>query len=265
MVDICYPSGTDWTCVYTPEEIAELDPTVKERSEALAWASLSALTGYRVSMCPVTIRPCLAGCNQGTWYVAPVTDGVSPGSLLQPYISNGKWYNGCGCKTDCSCTTLCEVLLPSEVGGIEQVWLEGAVLDPSAYRVDNGNRLVRTDGECWPSCQDMNEDAEGPSAFSVSYYPGVAPNDLLRYAAGILAAEYYLACSGRECRLPNGVTTIARAGMTITVNSNMFDQGGTGITEVDSIIRIYNPYGLRSRPRVMSPDRPRGRITTLEG
>lgn len=266
MVDVCYPEGTDWSCAYTEEEFEALDPAVVERSEALAWSTLSALTGYRVSLCPLTVRPCTLRCSGGTWYVAPVPGGEWAGSniggALQPYIRNGQWFNACGCVTDCSCTSLCEVILPGEVGAIEQVWFEGAVLDPSAYRIDNGNRLVRTDGECWPDCQDMNEDAEGPSAFSVTYWPGVAPNDLLKYAAGVLASEFYLACSGKDCRLPNGVTNITRAGMSMQVQSGLFTDNVTGITEVDAIIRIYNPFALKSKSRVLSPDRTRGRITT---
>jgi hypothetical protein len=360
MVDVCYPDGTDWSCAYTPEEIAALDPATKERSEALAWSVLSALTGYRVSTCPVTIRPCLARCGWGgTWTEAPVgMDGLSP------FISGGKWYNACGCRDDCSCVSLCEVILPNGVGAVESVVLNGAVLDPTAYRIDNGNRLVRQDGECWPDCQDMSvpatedyfEPLEGtygtsgrytftregdvvtltvmrdatenlpgtalesrftpldyqtiaqnlstrvtvqhltgtgtflianqvgtpaelvmqyiatpaePSVqgnddtFTVTYYPGVAPNEMTRYAAGVLANEFYLACSGKECRLPEGVTSVTRAGVTMEVATGMFADGMTGIAEVDAVIRVYNPYALKSRPMVMSPDRKRrGRITT---
>jgi hypothetical protein len=70
MVDICYPAGTDWSCFGTPAEILELDPTIKARSEALAWSMLSALTAFRVSLCPVTIRPCAQ--RFGVWRVLAV-------------------------------------------------------------------------------------------------------------------------------------------------------------------------------------------------
>jgi hypothetical protein len=260
MVDVCYPSGTDWSCAYTPEEIAALDPAVMERSEALAWSTLSALTGYRVSTCPVTIRPCAKSCRAlSTWQVAPVYGG---GSGLQPFISGGAWFNACGCTTDCSCTSLSEVIMPGEVGSVLSVWLDGVELAADDYRIDNGTRLVRTDGEAWPACQNMAAPTTDSGTFAVEYYPGVAPNDLLRYAAGVLAAEFYLACSGKECRLPNGVTNVTRAGMSMQVQSGLFTDNSTGITEVDAIIRIYNPSALKSRPRVMSPDRTRVRITT---
>jgi hypothetical protein len=263
VVDVCYPDGTDWLCSYTQEELDEMraDPDVlrvMERAEALAWSTLSALLGYRLSLCPVVLRPCLSGCIGGTtWEEAPVH-----GSAFAPYVAGGQWYNACGCKTDCSCTALCEVVMPSPVGGIAEVWMDGALLDSSAYRVDNGNRLVRTDGECWPVCQDMTLDAAVGGAFTVSYYPHLAPNDLFRYAAGVLAAEYYKACSGKQCRLPQGVTSISRNGISMEIPSGLFPNGATGLREVDPIIRIYNPNGLKMPSRVMSPDSPRGRVQT---
>ncbi|HEY6564064.1 MAG TPA: hypothetical protein VIY86_06180 [Pirellulaceae bacterium] len=268
MVDICYPAGTDWGCVFSEEEVEGLDPIVKERAEALAWSTLAALTGYRLSLCPVTIRPCASRCNMQTWYVAPVGSGnfagAPPGSAFSPYVSNGVWFNACGCTTpgDCSCSALCEVILPSTVGGIESVWMDGVELEKSSFRVDNGNRLIRLDGECFPACQDMtiNDPTEG--GLWVSYYPGVAPNDLFRYAAGVLATEFYKACSGRDCRLPSGVTNISRAGISMEISPGTFPGGMTGIPEVDAVIRVYNPYALKSPPRVLSPDRRVGRIPT---
>jgi len=257
-MDICYPDGTDWGCALNQQQIDSLDPDIRARSEALAWSTLSALLGYRVSLCPVVLRPCLAGCGPlGTYYSAAESGG---GGTFQPHISGGRWYNGCGCTTDCSCTSLCEVVMPAPVGAIVSVKLNGATLAPSAYRVDNGNRLVRTDGDCWPSCQDMTSTGQG--SFIVSFHPYLAPNDLLRYAAGLLANEFYRACTGEACRLPSGVTGISRNGISMTIPSGLFPNGGTGIREIDAIIRMYNPNGLKMTARVVSPDSTRGRVQT---
>jgi hypothetical protein len=272
LLDICFPEGAVWTCAYTEDEIEAMiavpeTALVMARAEALAWSTLAALTGYRLSLCPVKIRPCAKGCSSMTWYTASVTSasfaGAPSGGTFSPYVANGSWYNACGCKTDdCSCTALCEVLLPGGVGGIESVMLDGAVIPPSAYRVDNGNRLLRTDGECWPLCQDMTADEDEAGSFVVTYYPGVAPNDLFRYAAGVMAVEYFNACNGKNCRLPSGVTSITRQGMSMEVSAGTFPSGMTGIPEVDAVIRIYNPHMLASRSRVLSPDSRRGRIQT---
>jgi hypothetical protein len=271
--DICYPPGADWTCAFTQEELDAMraDPataTVMDRADALAWSTLSALTAYRLSLCPTTVRPCTAGCGPSTWDIAPVGSagyGSAPSNAsFYPFIVDGKWYNSCGCSSpsDCSCSSLSEVLLPASVGAIVSVWEDGLAVEKSSFRVDNGNRLVRVDGESWPSCQDMtiNDPAEG--GFWVTYYPGVAPNDLFRYAAGVLAVEFFKACSGKDCRLPSGVTSISRAGISMDVTPGTFPGGMTGIPEVDAVIRVYNPHALKSPPRVLSPDRRVGRIPT---
>lgn len=269
MIDVCYPPGADWSCFGTQDEIDALDPAIKERSEALAWSTLSSLLGYRLALCPSVLRPCVKSCSVRTWDTAPVFDsnfaGGFPNGAFSPFISDGSWYNGCGCRTDCSCTSLCEVVMPTPVGGIASVWMDGAELDPTAYRVDNGNRLVRTDGDCWPSCQDMSNSDPALGGLFVSYYPFLAPNDLLRYAAGVLASEFYKACTNKNCRLPQGVTNVSRAGITMEIPSGLFPNGATGLREVDPIIRVYNPNGLRQPPRVLSPDQSRGRVTTWVG
>jgi hypothetical protein len=108
----------------------------------------------------------------------------------------------------------------------------------------------------------MGQDENAEGSFAVSYYTGVAPNDLLRYAAGVLATEFYKACNGSKCRLPAGATSVTRNGVSMEIPSGLFPGGATGIHEVDAVIRIYNPYSLKSPARVMSPDMTRGRIQT---
>jgi hypothetical protein len=273
MTSICYPPGADWSCAYTTEELDEIwaDPAshaVADRANALAWSTLSALLGYRLSLCPVSVRPCSAGCSPGSWDESPVLGssftGIPSGGVFSPYISGGKWFNGCGCTspTDCGCTSIQQIIMPTPVGDIAEIRLGGAVLDPSAYRVDNSTKLVRQDGGLWPACQDMNLPASADGAFVISYYPNLGPNELLRYAAGVLATEYYKACSGKTCRLPNGVTSISRNGLSMEIPSGLYPNGATGLREVDPIIRIYNPNGLKMPSRVMSPDSPRARVQT---
>jgi hypothetical protein len=270
MTDICYPTGTDWSCVMSPDELEAMkaDPdTLKviERAEALAWSTLAALTGYRLSLCPVIIRPCAMRCSIPTWYVAPVDwGGVPGGGVFTPYIFNGSWYNGCGCASagECSCTMLSQVILPTEVGRVDEVWLNGAMLADTDYRVDNGRKLTLTNGDIFPLCQDMSIQDPEEGGVWINFYPGVAPNDLFCYAAGVMANEYYKACKGSDCRLPTGVTNVTRNGLALTVEPGSFPGGMTGIAEVDAVIRTYNPFALKAKPRVMSPDVFRGRQQT---
>lgn len=262
---LCVPE-TDWGCA-DPTWVAELDPTVKARSEQLAWSALQALTGYRLAICPVTVRPCSQGCADAarTWDIAPVTaSGYSLGGTFSPGLNmSGAWVNSCGCKPNgCSCTQLSIARLVGPVGGVAEVWLNGAILDPTAYRVDNGFELVRTDGETWPVCQDMTKPLTEDDTFGVKYYMGIAPDNLAAFSAGMLAVEFAKACQGKKCALPPNVQTITRQGVSIEVSAGLFPGNSTGIHAVDAYIFTLNPYGLKSAPRVSSPDYGRPRMTT---
>lgn len=262
-MDICVPE-VDWSCKWTLEDLAQAREDEKvahqiDRAEAFAWSTLAALTAYRIGTCPITVRPCAARCvPAGGYLAAPVRGGGYAGlpvtqiGRLSPYISGGVWYNACGCRTagDCGCTTLSEVILPGPVGSIVSVSIDGATLDRSAYRVDNGDRLVRLDGEAWPGCQDM-ADSDG---FQVTYYRGAAPNIMTRAAAGALAVEFLAACNGESCRLPWNITSMARNGESYEMGDGDIDSIADGIPEVAAVVRIYNPYGLKSQPFVASPD-----------
>lgn len=105
-------------------------------------------------LCPITVRPCRKSCLDGYQY------GVRWGSVGPwiPYLGrDGKWRSAsvCGCSNDCSCGELCEVRLEGPALDVVSVTIGGETLDPVAYRVDASNLLVRTDGGCWPDCQDM--------------------------------------------------------------------------------------------------------------
>jgi hypothetical protein len=147
-----------------------------------------------------------------------------------------------------------------EVSGPIVVKIDGATLDPSSYRIDNGNRLVRMDGQDWPMCQDMNLPDGEEGTFSISYYVGVGPDDMLNYAAGLLAGEWYKACDGRDCRIPDTATRIVRQGVTFDIPT--FETGTSGLREVDNIVAMYNPHHLKTPSRVISVDSIRGRKRT---
>ena len=270
---VCYPPGTDWLCAYTEEEFEALDPANVAIAEALAWMSLMQLTAGQIAFCPVTVRPCRAGCRPpGTWMTAPVLSsgsfaGIRPGvySMFAPYVSpSGAWVNSCGCTgAECGCSALEVAYLPGPVGEVVEVWLDGAALDPDAYRVDNGNQLVRVDGGSWPACQDLSESAHGDNAFSVTYYRGAAPDNVTLRAAGLLAHEFYLSCTGQECALPANAIAVSRQGISMELQAGIFPEGKTNIPVVDALINVWNPYGLKAAPVIASPDTRRPRMTTV--
>lgn len=261
---MCVPDTTDWSCVGTAEEISGLDPDLKARAEALAWYSLASLCAFQIGVCPTVLRPCAARCAPpGTWLEAPVRSSsfaglptMTIGSNFTPHISGGVWVNSCRCSSgdSCSCGRLEQVELPGPVGDIVSVTIDGETIPPTSYRVDNGNMLVSVDPDViWPSCQDYSAGPNDEGSFVVTYYRGAAPNELTNYAAGLLAHEFYKACSNNKCKLPSGVTQVARNGVTYEIEMGLFPNGATGIKAVDAVIRIYNPYAVKSPSRVLTP------------
>lgn len=249
----------DTACFTTEWET--YSPEVQARARALASSTLGRLTGNRVGNCPVKVRPCKAGCTPG---YMPYMSAYGR-TAFQPQINlYGDWVNACGCTPECSCVELCEVHLPAPVGRIDQVKVDGAVVAPANYRVDNGRTLVWTGaGEClWPVCQDMSKPDTEPGTFSVTYLNAHPVDSLGAYAAGVLAMEFGSACSGNSCRLPSGVTSIVRQGISMEIATGAFPNGLTGLREVDTFIALWNPDGLKRQSTVWSPDQRRARLVT---
>ena len=239
------------------------DPALQTAAIDYATTILWASTGRRFGLCPKTVRPCGVGspCGDGSlnwsgwWY---------GGGGWLPYIFNGTWFN-CGCPGACNCDPRCQILLPEPVASVTAVRIGGAVVDPSAYRVDNHRWLVRTDGDCWPECPDMDTD-NGTNVFEVDYAQGDPVPSALLTAAGTLACEYAKACTNADdCRLPQRVQQLVRQGVTVNFVDvdQLLDRGLVGITEIDALIRAYNPGMLTHRPRVRTPDIRPPRETTF--
>lgn len=233
----------------------DLQTAAAQFGALVVWAA----TGRRFGLCERTVRPCgqqCSGCTNGYYW--------SEGTWV-PYVFNGEWRN-CGCGTGCcSCEPAHQVWLPGSVASIPVtgVSVGGVVIDPASWRIDNGEWLVRTDGESWPRCQDFNVDS-GDGIFTVTYLAGLPVPDVLLRAAGEMACEYAKSCSGAECRLPSRVQSLTRQGMTVSMVDidSLLSRGLTGVQTVDQVITSFNPYGLRSRMKILSPDLPTVRYVT---
>ena len=64
-----------------------------------------------------------------------------------------------------------------------------------------------------------------PDTFSVTYLNGYPVDGLGAYAAGVLAMEFAKACTGGKCRLPAGVTSVARQGVSLQIATGAFPAG----------------------------------------
>lgn len=271
---ICHPPA-DWTCAGGAEWLAQQPADMVERAEVFAWSMLASMCAYQIATCPVTVRPCASSCFTRSSWMEAVVGGASTaglpvarlgGTTFTPFLTGGNWVNGCGCSGDCGCSAISEVILPGPVGDVVEVRIDGVEQPKSSYRVDDGNRLVSLDPDRpWPLCQDMALDPDELGSFTVTYYQGAAPSTLTSYAAGVLANEYLLACrSDPKCRIPRNATTVTRGGTTVVLEPDL-RKALLRIPEVATVVDIFNPHGLKSAPRVLSPSSRTPRRTTWVG
>lgn len=235
---------TDWDAA---------DDDARERAGRLAVRTLTMLAGGAVEPCPITVRPATVGCYQRTWATYPVSGPTTGG--FSPRLHSGTWINlVCGsCGDGCYCGGPSTIVLRGATA-VAQVTVDGVVLDESAYRLDQGGRLVRLDGGVWPHWQNLAAGTDGLGTFAVTYY-ATAPGRLGEQAAGTLALEWLAACSERgNCRLPSGTVQVARSGVTMQITPGSFPDGLTGIREVDLWVQSVNPHGLATPSMVWSPD-----------
>lgn len=257
---ICPWTVPDSLCCSTWDTYSPaLQAAALDYATTVLWAS----TGRQFGLCEKSIRPCGTGspCGNGVW---AWNGWFASGGGWLPYIFNGEWFN-CGCAGTCSCDPTCQVLLPEPVESVSSVTIGGIAINASAWRVDNHRWLVRTDGDCWPQCPDMNTDT-GENVFVVNYLRGTPVPTALLTAAATLACEFAKACSSdATCRLPSRIQQLVRQGVTVSFVDvdELLEKGFTGIQEVDALIRAYNPDGKTHRPRVRTPDiRPGREVTT---
>lgn len=235
-----------------PEIPVEASQALIDQMTEVSQSLLYAGSGYRYGLCSVTIRPCLRRCFGGVGWT--------------PYKgSDGEWINvlTCGCVESCACSELCEVVLPGPVAEIISVRVGAEVLLESSYRVDTVNgqyRLVRTDGGCWPSCQDLAGDCGDEDTFCVTYFKGIPLNDLAILAHTELTSELVRSCiPDCQCRLPKNVVAVTRQGVTLT-----FDNSRSWLRVlpiVAAFLDTSNPYSLSSPSSVWSPDVSTPRVT----
>lgn len=253
-----------------------------ERAAAKAWFEAQAIdllwnwTERLFGVCPVTVRPCREDCAGASatasfWGRGPRYDpsfprfgtgGMTTGGWM-PVLIGGKWMNvGCGCVSACRCGLdgAHAISLPGPVQSVTSVRVNGEVVPPTAYRVDNQRLLVRTDGETWPACQNLLAEPTEDDTFEVVYERGVPVPVGGMVAAGRLACELALAaCGSDECDLPERLQTVTRQGITVGVSLTGESWHDTGIWSIDSWVSSITrrPRGFASVRSVDVPVRRR--------
>lgn len=254
----CAPWTPYWTC-----DISQYDPAVTGYAVDFATHIVWALSGRQFGTCPVTLRPCLERNYQpfyGDVLAYPWASYGMPSSVMAWDASFWFGYGTCGCGagTDgCSCKMVPQIHLPARVNAVTQVKVDGTVLDPSAYRLDNNRILVRTDGGLWPRCNDLTLDDTHVGTWSVTANYGMDVPQSGQLAVGEMACQILRAMSGGDCQLPSNVTQLIRQGITMSFPTfqELLKEGRTGLYLVDLFITMANPNGLTQRARVYAIDK----------
>jgi len=259
-------SQSVWSCCGQPTTTINGDVcNVDVSTEAMAASQvLFELSGRRFAgACEKTVRPC-----SKSWCGFQV---LSRGHI----VDNFGWYGsywGWPNSHSCGCSPLDRILLSGyPVREVTEVLIDGDVVDPATYRLDERRYLTRVRDPLepdnvllWPSCQAMDLPDTEDGTFSVTYRYGMDPPLIGTLAAAELACELYKACNGGgvDCMLPSGTTRVIRQG--VVVERLAFAAWGlqegiwrTGLTRVDTFLNAFNPERLSRRPSVWSPDGPR--------
>lgn len=133
---------------------------------------------------------------------------------------------------------------------IQSVVTDSGVLDPSGYKLIN-SAVLYSNVDTWRLA----------GGVTVEYTYGLMPPRAGLVAARRLGNEIALAMEDSgNCALPQRVQSVSRQGMDFTVldPQDFLEKGRTGIYEIDLFIAAANPTGARKKPRVFSPDLPRG-------
>ena len=251
IADVCGP------CAAYGFPVDLLEAKLLYASEVLFYA-----TGMRwPGLCTDTIRPCAA-------YGPRLPIGAYQSWSGQSITATGAAAHGiCGCQRDtrCGCSSLSVIDLPrTPVTSIEAVMIDGQVLDPAFYRIDDYRSLVYLPGEGdtrqgWPCCQRLELPTTEPETFQVTYNQGTPPPFGGVEAAAALGCEFALAVADPgSCQLAGPIQSIARQGISIQfMDAAAMVSGGvltTGLREVDMWLASLELAKAHRPSAVYNPD-----------
>lgn len=152
----------------------------------------------------------------------------------------------------CICADARRLPLPATPAtAVTSVVIDGVTLDPSTYRIENFDTLVRLDDEPWPCCGDQID-----AGWTITYSHGALPPPSGVEAAKALACHLATANTAADCDPPPNTSSISRQGETIQLVP-LDEAGATGIDLVDNFLNSTNPDNVPRSARVRSPHAPR--------
>lgn len=202
-------------------------------------------------VCPDTVRP-----NRPEWSSLGLIGSVSLSGEV--FGSGEPRHRDYANDRNLGAGSISEIRLPGyPIVAITQIKVDGAIVPPSAYKIDDDRWLARVDGLAWPMYQKTGSDPSELGTFEVVYTYGVAIPPMARRAAGAYACQVVKACKAdASCSLPPRTQSVVRQGLSANQRdpNDYIDNGKTGVDEADRFIKAVNPNGLQERAAVLSPD-----------
>jgi hypothetical protein len=253
----CLPFERLPGCCDIPDDTnPDLVASLEQQATEILWVAL----GRRFGLCEHRVRPCRRRCRPADLAGYRFGDLIGYGYDAWSFLDIT-----CSCPpNNCGCTRICQLALPGPVAAVTEVIVDGVVLDPEQYRVDDFRYLVRVPvgdedrGVCWPECQDFSLAADQPGTWEVTYTRGRPTPELVKSAMSALVCELYKLCTrDASCVLPRNMATMTRQGVTIRFQGKDATNAIIEfVPEVALAVRTFNPRGLQSESRVFRADAP---------
>ena len=182
-------------------------------------------------VCETDERPCGCGCGCAAYGTFPWPGVVSDFDAWAAYygtFADANTYGLCSCSSKSIIETTY-----GPVTSITSIVIGGSTLDSGKYVIVPPNRIMRTDGEAWPSCQDYSSASTG---MIVKYRHGEAPPALGELAAADLVSEILRSCGGEACALPPGTVAVTRRNVSVNLDP---EQAGRALVRVGMFLDAY--------------------------
>lgn len=153
-------------------------------------------------------------------------------------------YSGAPCA-DCGHEN--DVWLDGPVHDVIEVVIDGEVVDPSEYHLEDGNWLVRRDGS-WPAGGNPEDDL-----FSITYERGVPPSRLVRSSIAEIVNEMWMdECSNMGAKFSAAVRSMSTGGTQYSYED--VAAALPKMPQTRKLVAQYNPTNEAMQPFAYSPD-----------
>ena len=142
---------------------------------------------------------------------------------------------------------------------VDEVKVDGVVLDASHYTVMDQQYLVRLDvdgGRCWPISNDLSKPTTEIGTWEITYTHGFAIPIDVKDAVIEMACDIAKGIAGRSSALPANATTVSRRGVNVNLQRAVdgAKDSGTLLPSVSKVIATYNPTMERMPAFFWSPE-----------